>query len=49
MKIQLFLNDLEVELNDNINFPLTKTFENLSNPTDIIVDYSKTINIPITP
>lgn len=48
MNIQLYLADQELELNNKVSFPLNKTFENLYNPTDIIVDYSKSINIPIT-
>ena len=48
MKIQLFLADKEVELNDKVAFPLNKSFENLWNPTDIIVEYSKSIKIPAT-
>ena len=48
MKLQLILGGQEVELNQNISIPLNKTYENLSNPMDIIVDYSKSINIPIT-
>ena len=48
MNIQLFLENKEVELNSKLNFPLNKTYENLTNPTDIIVDYSKSINIPAT-
>jgi hypothetical protein len=38
-----------VELNDSVSLPITKTYESLSNPTNILVDYSKSINIPITP
>lgn len=48
MKIQLILENQEVELTNDVNIPLTKTFENLENPTDIITDYSKSINIPMT-
>ena len=48
MNIQLFFENQELELNDKISFPLNKAYENLNNPTDIIVDYSKSINIPIT-
>lgn len=48
MNIQLFLAGEEVELTQNISFPLNKTFSNLNNPTDIIVDYSKSINIPMS-
>lgn len=38
-----------MELNDSVSMPLNKTYESLSNPTNILVDYSKSINIPITP
>lgn len=48
MRIQLILENQEVELNDKVSIPLNKSFENLNNPTDIISDYSKTINIPMT-
>lgn len=46
INIQLFLADKEVELNNKVKFPLTKEFEHLFNPTDILVEYSKSINIP---
>lgn len=48
MRIQLLLADQEVELNKNVQIPLNKSFKNLWNPSDIIVDYSKTISIPVT-
>lgn len=48
LNIQLFLEGQEVELNKNVSFPLNKTFDNLWNPTDIIVEYSKSVNIPAT-
>ena len=48
LNIQLFLEGQEVELNKNVSFPLNKSFENLWNPTDIIVEYSKSVNIPAT-
>lgn len=48
MNIQLYLNNIEIDLNERVNIPLNRTFENLSNPTNVIVDYSKSINIPIT-
>lgn len=48
LNIQLFLEGEEIELNDGISFPITKTFSHISNPTDILVEYSKTINIPAT-
>lgn len=48
LNIQLFLEGKEVELNNSTSFPLNKTFDHLWNPTDIIVEYSKSINIPAT-
>lgn len=48
LNIQLFLEGEEIELNDSISFPITKTFSHISNPTDILVEYSKTINVPAT-
>lgn len=48
MNIQLFLDNQELELTESVAFPLNKTFESLNNPTDIKIDYSKSINIPIT-
>lgn len=48
MKIQLLLEDNELELGQNISIPLNKTFENLNNPTDIVTEYSKSINVPLT-
>lgn len=48
MNIQLFLEGQEVELNNGVSIPLNKTYSNLYNPTDIVVEYSKSINIPMT-
>lgn len=48
MKLQLFLDNEEVELKGTETFPLNQTYENLYNPSDIIVEYSKSINIPVT-
>ena len=48
MKLQLFVEDQELDLTGTETFPLNKTFDNLNNPTDIIVEYSKSINVPIT-
>lgn len=48
MNIQLFLENEELELDKGIPFALNKEFEHLFNPTDIIVEHSKTINIPCT-
>lgn len=49
MEFQLYINNKEVELDKNFSFPITKTFSSLSSPTDIISDYSKSVQIPITP
>lgn len=46
--IQLFLENQEVELNDKVAFPLNKAFDNLWNPIEIIVEHSKSVNIPAT-
>ena len=48
MKLQLFLENKEVDLTGSETFPLNKTFNNLFNPTDIVVEYSKSINIPVS-
>ena len=47
MRIQLLLADMEVELTKDVQIPLNKSFEDLDNPTNIIVDYSKNISIPM--
>ena len=41
MNIQLFIEGREVELRDDVQFPLTKVFDDLTNPTKIIADFSK--------
>lgn len=48
MNIQLYFENQEVELTDKTSFTLNKSFENLWNPTDIIVEYSKSVKIPAT-
>ena len=47
MNIELYLENRKVEV-EKVDFPLNKTFQNLTNPTDIVADYSKTISIPMT-
>lgn len=49
MKIELFLGGNPVEINQDIDFVLNKQFTELSDLTSIIVDYSKTIRVPMTP
>ena len=48
MKTQLFIENFEIELNEGVQFLLNKEFEDLSNPTDIINDWSKSVQIPFT-
>ena len=48
MKTQLFIENFEIELNEGVQFLLNKEFDDLSNPTVIINDWSKTISIPFT-
>lgn len=48
MKLQLFLDNQEIDLNGTEVFPVNKTYENLENPMDIVSEYSKSINIPIS-
>ena len=48
MRTQLFIQNYEIELNESVQFLLNKEFEHLSNPTDIINDWSKTVSIPFT-
>lgn len=48
MNVQLYLENELVELDDSIKIPLNKTFDDIQDPTKIVVDYSKSINIPMT-
>lgn len=49
MKVELILDGHKVEINKDIDFVLNKQYVELSDLTKIIVDYSKTISIPMTP
>lgn len=49
MKIELFLGGNPVEIDQDIDFVLNKQFTELSDLTTIIVDYSKTVKVPMTP
>lgn len=46
--IRLFIENKEVELDSNVQFAITKQFEDITNPTTIINDWSKTVEIPFT-
>lgn len=48
MKTQLFIEEYEIELDKSVQFAITKQFEDLSSPTTIINDWSKTVSIPFT-
>ena len=46
--IRLYINNVEVELTKDVQFAITKQFEDLTNPTAIINTWSKTVSIPFT-
>lgn len=46
--IRLFIENKEVEIDESVQVAITKQFEDLSNPTVIINDWSKTVSIPFT-
>lgn len=46
--IRLYIEGKEIELDESTRFAITKQFEELSNPTTIINDWSKTVSIPFT-
>ena len=46
--IRLFVENRELDLDSSVQVAITKQFEDLSNPTTIINDWSKTISIPFT-
>lgn len=46
--IRLYIENEEVELDESISIAITRTFEDLSKPTTIINDWSKTVKIPST-
>lgn len=46
--VRLFLNNKEVELDKSVIFAINKQFEDITSPTDIKNDWSKTVQIPFT-
>lgn len=46
--IRLFLENIEVELDESVSFAINKQFEDITSPADIKNDWSKTVNIPFT-
>lgn len=47
-KIRLYIEDQEIELQEDVQVSITRQFEELSNPTVICNDYTKTVKIPMT-
>ena len=48
MNTRLFINDREVELDNRVDFAINRAFEDIKNPTNIINEWSKTVDIPFT-
>lgn len=48
MSVRLFIENEEIELNESVQFAITKQFEDINNPTTIINDWSKTVSIPFS-
>ena len=46
--VSLYIENKLIELDNEVQFAITKTFEDISNPTSIINDWSKTVSIPFT-
>lgn len=46
--IRLFIENKEIEIDNSVQVAITKQFEDLTNPTVIINDWSKTVSIPFT-
>lgn len=46
--VKLIIEGVEIELSDDIQYALNREFEELSNPTIIITEWSKTVSIPFT-
>lgn len=47
-KIRLYIEDQEIELQEEVQVSITRQFEEISNPTVICNDYTKTVKIPMT-
>lgn len=46
--VSLYIENKLIELDNEVQFAITKTFEDITNPTSIINDWSKTVSIPFT-
>lgn len=49
VNLQLYINGAEADLNGVVSMPLTKTFDEMSDPVAIVNDRSKTVTLPGTP
>lgn len=47
-KLRIFIEGRELDTLDNVTVPITKQYEELSNPTVICNDYSKTVTVPLS-
>ena len=46
--VSLYIENQFIELDNTVQFAITKQFEDITNPTSIINDWSKTVSIPFT-
>ena len=46
--LRLFIENIEIELDKEVEFAITKQFEDVTNPTTIINTWSKTVSLPFT-
>ncbi len=47
-KLRIFIDGQELDTLESVTVPITKQFEELSNPTVICNDYSKTVTVPLS-
>lgn len=47
-KLRIFIEGKELDTLESVTVPITKQFEELSNPTVICNDYSKTVTVPLS-
>ena len=47
-KLRIFIEGKELDTLDSVSVPITKQFEELSDPTVICNDYSKTVTVPLS-
>ena len=48
MQTELYIEDQLVDLSGSVNFPVTKQFEDMQDPTTIINEFSKTVKLPFS-